>query len=107
MTRSLLTSWRRHPGSGAFRRFKDTLGSWPEQLDSWYAFSEGRQLGRAREFIARREQAKIVLVAEAVGAADAVAVPRVALVEAVGGAAAAQPRRRARDSRIMRSRSAA
>jgi hypothetical protein len=39
-------------GRGAFRRFKDTLGRWPEQLDAWYAFSEERQLGRARAWLA-------------------------------------------------------
>jgi hypothetical protein len=39
-------------GRGAFRRFKDTLGRWPEQLEAWYAFSEERQLGRARAWLA-------------------------------------------------------
>ena len=39
-------------GRGAFRRFKDTLDRWPEQLEAWYAFSEERQLGRARAWLA-------------------------------------------------------
>ena len=26
-------------GRGAFRRFKDQLSRWPEQLERWYAFS--------------------------------------------------------------------
>jgi hypothetical protein len=39
-------------GRGAFRRFKDTLGRWPDQLEAWYAFSEERQLGRARAWLA-------------------------------------------------------
>lgn len=39
-------------GRGAFRRFKDTLSRWPEQLQAWYAFSEDRQLGRARAWLA-------------------------------------------------------
>ena len=41
-------------GRGAFRRFKDTLDRWPEQLEAWYAFSEERQLGRARAWLAHQ-----------------------------------------------------
>lgn len=39
-------------GSRAFRRFKDALYEWPDEQSRWYAFSEDRQLGRAREFLA-------------------------------------------------------
>ncbi len=39
-------------GRGAFRRFKDVLSRWPELLDRWYAFSEDRQRGRARAWLA-------------------------------------------------------
>ncbi|MFT4217071.1 MAG: UPF0158 family protein [Micropruina sp.] len=39
-------------GRGAFRRFKDTLGRWPDRLASWFAFSDDRQRGRAREWLA-------------------------------------------------------
>lgn len=39
-------------GRGAFRRFKDVLHRWPGEAARWYAFSEDRQLGRAREFLA-------------------------------------------------------
>ena len=39
-------------GRGAFRRFKDQLSRWPEQLERWYAFSEDRQRGRARAWLA-------------------------------------------------------
>ena len=39
-------------GRGAFRRFKDQLSRWPEQLEQWYAFSEDRQRGRARAWLA-------------------------------------------------------
>lgn len=39
-------------GRGAFRRFKDVLSRWPDLLDQWYAFSEDRQRGRAREWLA-------------------------------------------------------
>lgn len=35
-----------------FRRFKDTLAEWPDLLDAWYAFSEERELGRARAWLA-------------------------------------------------------
>jgi len=34
--------------NGAFRRFKDVLGRWPEELERWFAYSEERQRGRAR-----------------------------------------------------------
>lgn len=39
-------------GRGAFRRFKDQLSRWPELLERWYAFSEDRQRGRARSWLA-------------------------------------------------------
>lgn len=38
--------------SRPFRRFKDTLAEWPDLLDAWYAFSEERELGRARAWLA-------------------------------------------------------
>ena len=39
-------------GRGAFRRFKDTLSAWPDLMTHWYAFSEDRQRGRARAWLA-------------------------------------------------------
>jgi hypothetical protein len=39
-------------GRGAFRRFKDELASWPGELEQWHAFSEERQRGRARSWLA-------------------------------------------------------
>ncbi len=39
-------------GRGAFRRFKDVLARWPGELERWYAFSEERQRGRARAWLA-------------------------------------------------------
>ena len=39
-------------GRGAFRRFKDQLSRWPQLLEQWYAFSEDRQRGRARAWLA-------------------------------------------------------
>lgn len=39
-------------GRGAFRRFKDTLSRWPDLMERWYAFSEDRQRGRARAWLA-------------------------------------------------------
>jgi hypothetical protein len=39
-------------GRGAFRRFRDVLASWPGELARWYAFSEERQRGRARAWLA-------------------------------------------------------
>jgi len=39
-------------GRGAFRRFKDVLERWPEELDRWFAFSEERRRGRARAWLA-------------------------------------------------------
>jgi len=38
-------------GNGAFRRFKDVLGRWPEELERWFAYSEERQRGRARTWL--------------------------------------------------------
>lgn len=39
-------------GRGAFRRFKDTLSRWPDLMARWYVFSEERQRGRARAWLA-------------------------------------------------------
>lgn len=39
-------------GRGAFRRFKDVLARWPCELDRWYAFSDERQRGRGRTWLA-------------------------------------------------------
>jgi hypothetical protein len=39
-------------GRGAFRRFKDVLARWPDELDRWYALSEERQRGRSRAWLA-------------------------------------------------------
>lgn len=39
-------------GRGAFRRFKDVLGRWPGELEAWYGFSDERQRGRARAWLA-------------------------------------------------------
>lgn len=39
-------------GRGAFRRFKDTLARTPDLLEAWFSFSEDRQLGRARAWLA-------------------------------------------------------
>ena len=39
-------------GRGAFRRFKDELVCWPGELERWHAFSEERQRGRARSWLA-------------------------------------------------------
>jgi hypothetical protein len=39
-------------GRGAFRRFKDVLNYWPGELERWYAFSDERQRGRARAWLA-------------------------------------------------------
>jgi hypothetical protein len=39
-------------GRGAFRRFKDLLARWPGELERWYAFSDERQRGRARAWLA-------------------------------------------------------
>ena len=39
-------------GRGAFRRFKDTLARWPDELERWYRFSDERCRGRARQWLA-------------------------------------------------------
>ncbi len=39
-------------GKGAFRRFKDVLERRPGELKAWYAFSDERQRGRARAWLA-------------------------------------------------------
>ena len=49
-TRELLE--RAIAGRGAFRRFKDVLARWPGELERWFAFSEDRQRGRARAWLA-------------------------------------------------------
>ncbi|MEY2423002.1 MAG: hypothetical protein QOI95_3069 [Acidimicrobiaceae bacterium] len=38
-------------GKGAFRRFKDTIGRWPDVEDKWYRFSDERRRGRARAWL--------------------------------------------------------
>jgi hypothetical protein len=44
--------WIAVQGPGAFRRFKDVLGRTPDELELWFAFSEERQRGRARAWLA-------------------------------------------------------
>lgn len=39
-------------GRGVFRRFKDALAGWPDLLERWYGFSDDRQRGRARAWLA-------------------------------------------------------
>lgn len=39
-------------GRGAFGRFKQVLGRWPDELERWYTFSDDRQRGRARAWLA-------------------------------------------------------
>ena len=39
-------------GRGAFRRFKDRLSERPESMTRWHAFSNDRQRGRARSWLA-------------------------------------------------------
>lgn len=39
-------------GRGAFRRFKDTLSRWPDLMTEFHAFSNERQRGRARAWLA-------------------------------------------------------
>lgn len=39
-------------GRGAFRRFRNQLNRWPELETQWYAYSDERQRGRAREWLA-------------------------------------------------------
>jgi Uncharacterised protein family (UPF0158) len=39
-------------GRGAFRRFKDVLSRWPEELQRYYLLSSERQRGRARAWLA-------------------------------------------------------
>lgn len=39
-------------GRGAFRRFKDTLSEEPMLVRRWIAFSDERQRGRARAWLA-------------------------------------------------------
>jgi Uncharacterised protein family (UPF0158) len=44
-------------GRGAFRRFKDTLSRWPDLMTRWFAFSDDRQRGRARSWLAYEDYA--------------------------------------------------
>jgi hypothetical protein len=39
-------------GKGAFRRFKDVLSRWPDELQRYFQFSEERKRGRARAWLA-------------------------------------------------------
>ena len=39
-------------GKGAFRRFKDVLSRWPEELERYYLLRNERQRGRARAWLA-------------------------------------------------------
>jgi hypothetical protein len=39
-------------GRGAFRSFKDVVTHWLGELERWYAFSDERQRGRARAWLA-------------------------------------------------------
>jgi hypothetical protein len=39
-------------GPGAFRRFRDVLDRWPQDKERFFAFSEERQRGRARTWLA-------------------------------------------------------
>jgi len=39
-------------GRGAFRRFKDALSDRPELMTKWFAFSDDRQRGRVRRWLA-------------------------------------------------------
>ena len=39
-------------GRGAFHRFKNTLARWPAELQRWHDFSDERQRGRARAWLA-------------------------------------------------------
>jgi hypothetical protein len=39
-------------GRGAFRRFRDTLSRWPDLMTRFQAFSDDRQRGRARAWLA-------------------------------------------------------
>jgi hypothetical protein len=39
-------------GPGAFRRFKNTLSTWPDLMTRWFSFSDDRQRGRARAWLA-------------------------------------------------------
>jgi hypothetical protein len=39
-------------GRGAFRRFKDVLSRWPDELERWFEFSAERERGRTRAWLA-------------------------------------------------------
>lgn len=39
-------------GKGAFRRFKDVLSRWPDELGRYVMFRDERQRGRARAWLA-------------------------------------------------------
>jgi hypothetical protein len=38
-------------GRGVFRRFKNVLERWPEELERWFVFSGERRRGRARAWL--------------------------------------------------------
>jgi hypothetical protein len=46
-------------GSGAFRRFRDVLSRWPDLEERWHGFSDDRQRGRARSWLADEGYAAI------------------------------------------------
>ena len=46
-------------GRGPFRRFKDVLSRWPDLMERWHGFSEDRQRGRARSWLADQGYAAI------------------------------------------------
>ncbi len=39
-------------GPGAFRRFKEVLDRWPDQIRPWRTFADERRRGRARAWLA-------------------------------------------------------
>jgi hypothetical protein len=56
-------------GRGAFRRFRDALDDAPEEMTRWQAFSDDRQIGRARAWLA---DAGLRPVHRSVGGTDSV-----------------------------------
>jgi hypothetical protein len=46
-------------GRGAFRRFKDVLATWPDDLARWHDFSGERRRGRARVWLAANGYAAV------------------------------------------------
>jgi hypothetical protein len=41
-------------GKGAFRRFKDVLSRWPEELPRYFLLRDDRQRGRTRAWLAAK-----------------------------------------------------